>query len=119
MELNCWQGGIFPNFLNLSVGLAAKTFTGQPVTPIDFATVCHAAGCRAGRGGEDGPMRRHQRGSTPDVAQHVEHDARAKVIQLYRQFPHARQALANGALLLHGAENEQEAPTAGAGQLGA
>jgi len=55
--------------------LTGKTFTGQPVTLINFVAVCHAADYWAGGGGEDGTMRRHQRHSTPDVAQHVEHDA--------------------------------------------
>ena len=41
------------------------------------------------------------------------------MIQLHRQLPHVRQTPADGALLLHGTDNEQEAATAGAGQLGA
>jgi hypothetical protein len=36
IELNFWQGGAFPNFLNLSVRLAGETFTGQPVMLMDF-----------------------------------------------------------------------------------
>src|SRR5208283_3794951 len=58
-------------------------------------------------------------GSTPDIAQHVEHYARAEVVQLDRQFPHARQILPHRALPLHGTDDEQEAAAAGAGQLGA
>ena len=52
------------------------------------------------------------RGSTPNIAQYVEHDARTEAVQLYGQFPHVRQAPADGALLLDGADDEQEATSA-------
>ena len=55
--------------------------------------------------------------STPDVAQHVEHDARAEAIQLHRQLAHVGQALPYGVLLLYGTDDEQEAAPAGSGHL--
>src|SRR5258708_6510951 len=58
-------------------------------------------------------------GSAPDVARHVEHDARAQAVQLHRQFPHIRQARSHRPLALHGADDEQEAAAAGPGELGA
>jgi len=44
---------------------------------------------------------------------------RAEAVQLHRQFSHVGQVLADCVLPLDGADNEQEAATAGASQLGA
>ena len=39
-----------------------------------------------------------ERASAPDVALHIEDDARAEAVELHRHFPHVVQALPHGAL---------------------